>query len=89
MLELERDPEGAAAVVLAEVRGAAREDDVGSVVLGCAGMSAVAARLKAETPLPLIDSVVSAARLAAAEAEAPADAPEIFLAAEARAPAGT
>ncbi|MGY9050423.1 MAG: aspartate/glutamate racemase family protein, partial [Rhodobacterales bacterium] len=44
VLDLERDPDAAASRVLEEIADAAREDDVNSIVLGCAGMVDIPAR---------------------------------------------
>ena len=49
-----------------ELAAAAEEDGVSAVVLGCAGMAPLRARLQAGTGLHLIDGVASAARLGVA-----------------------
>ncbi|MFK8080214.1 MAG: aspartate/glutamate racemase family protein [Granulosicoccus sp.] len=44
-----------------EIGAAIREDNCGSIVLGCAGMAPLAARLSAHHGIPVIDGVVAAA----------------------------
>ena len=61
VLELERA--GGEARVEREARRALDEDGVGTIVLGCAGMAALAARLEARLGAPVIDGVVAAVRL--------------------------
>ncbi|TKI03314.1 aspartate/glutamate racemase family protein [Martelella alba] len=43
---------------------ARREDDIGAIVLGCAGMADLAAELTAELRIPVIDGVGAAVKLA-------------------------
>lgn len=66
VLALEEEPEAAAAKVAAEVRAALREDGSDAVLLGCAGMTDLAAALTAETGAPVIDGVAAAVKLAEA-----------------------
>ena len=63
VLELERPGGDAEARVEREARRALDEDGVGAIVLGCAGMAALAARLEARLGAPVIDGVVAAVRL--------------------------
>ena len=64
VLELEADPEGSAERVAAEIGRAAAEDGIDAVVLGCAGMADLAARMAARFGLPVIEGVSAAVRLA-------------------------
>lgn len=66
VLELEDETSGAVTKVSAEIARAKAEDGVGAVVLGCAGMADLAARLEAEHGLKVIDGVGAAAALASA-----------------------
>ncbi|SHE82566.1 allantoin racemase [Loktanella atrilutea] len=59
VLALETDPATAIPQVLAEARTALAEDDIRSVVLGCAGMVDVAAHAP-DFPVPLIDGLRAA-----------------------------
>ncbi len=68
VLQLEERPEVSAQRLHEEVEAAGRDDGVGAVLLGCAGMSAFAADLRRESPLAIVDPVEAAARLAAAAA---------------------
>ena len=65
VLELETNPEPAAARVLEEIARAQREDDIQSVVLGCAGMSHIPALAGPEITVRLIDGVSAAVRIGA------------------------
>lgn len=49
-----------------EIAAARRDDGAEAVILGCAGMSTLCARLTAETGMPVIDGVTAATRLAEA-----------------------
>jgi allantoin racemase len=60
------DHGGAGAAIAAECRRARDEDDIGAIVLGCAGMGSLAGDLTAELGLPVIDGVVAGVRLAEA-----------------------
>mgnify|MGYP003871231495 CR=1 FL=1 len=64
VLELERAGSGAEARVEAEIRTAIEEDGSTAIVLGCAGMADMAARLEARIGLPVIDGVTAATRVA-------------------------
>jgi allantoin racemase len=66
VLELEDEASGAVARVSAEIARAKAEDGVGAIVLGCAGMADLAARMEAEHGLKVIDGVGAAAAFAAA-----------------------
>ena len=66
VLELEDESSGAVARVSAEIARAKIEDGVGAVVLGCAGMADLAARMESEHGVKVIDGVGAAAALAAA-----------------------
>jgi allantoin racemase len=52
--------------VSAEIARAKAEDGVGAIVLGCAGMADLAAKMEAEHGLKVIDGVGAAAAFAAA-----------------------
>jgi allantoin racemase len=60
VLDLE-DP-GAAAAVTKECAAAVAEDGCDAIVLGCAGMADLAARVSAEIGVPVVDGVVAAVR---------------------------
>lgn len=62
VLELDADPEAAAAVILAEAQRAERDDDINAVILGCAGMVHVVETVRAALEIEVIDPVVAAAR---------------------------
>lgn len=64
VLELEKDPQGTAPIVIGEIKRAIAEDDVDSVVLGCAGMVGIPDLFRPPNGTYLIDGVISAARLA-------------------------
>ncbi len=66
VLDLEDASTGAHRRVSAEIARAKAEDGVGAVVLGCAGMADLAARMEAEHGLKVIDGVGAAAAFAAA-----------------------
>lgn len=66
VLELEDESTGAHLKVSAEIARAKAEDGVGAVVLGCAGMADLAARMEAEHGVKVIDGVAAAAAFAAA-----------------------
>lgn len=63
VLALEVDPENAAQQVKAEIRAAIREDNINSVVLGCAGMVHIAEDSD-DVAIKLIDGVSAAVRFA-------------------------
>jgi allantoin racemase len=56
----------ASAQISAEIERATREDRAEAIVLGCAGMTDLAARLTGQHGLPVIDGVTSAVKLAEA-----------------------
>ena len=64
VLALEAAGGDAEARVVAEIERALAEDDVGAVVLGCAGMADLAERLGRRVGVPVVDGVAAAARLA-------------------------
>lgn len=65
VLDLERDAEAASKKVIAEIRRAADEDDVGAIVAGCAGMVDIPRLAVGTIRVPVIDGVRAAASLAA------------------------
>lgn len=65
VLAIESDPEASAARIFDEIRAAQAEDNIQSVVLGCAGMSHLPALKPADITVRLIDGVSAATRLAA------------------------
>jgi len=64
VLDLETDPAGTADVVIGEINRAVAEDEVGTVVLGCAGMGHIPDYFCGTRNIRLIDGVKSAAQLA-------------------------
>lgn len=66
VLDLEDDSTGAHRRVSDEIARAKAEDGVGAIVLGCAGMADLAARMEAEHGLRVIDGVGAAAAFATA-----------------------
>lgn len=66
VLELEDEATGAHLKVSAEIARAKAEDGVGAIVLGCAGMADLAARMEAAHGLRVIDGVGAAAAFAMA-----------------------
>lgn len=64
VLDLEHDADCAYQQILAEARLAKEEDQIGAIVLGCAGMADLVKRLSAEIGLPVIDGVSAAVTLA-------------------------
>ncbi|MCR9176898.1 MAG: aspartate/glutamate racemase family protein [Alphaproteobacteria bacterium] len=66
VLALEEDSKAAAEKVRAEVLAAIEEDGAEAVLLGCAGMTDLAAALSAETGVPVIDGVAAAVKFAEA-----------------------
>lgn len=66
VLALESEPDTAVAQVLDEIKRAQDEDNIGCVVLGCAGMSHIPARAGPQITVRLIDGVVAAAHISAA-----------------------
>lgn len=74
VLDLETDPEGAAARITDEVARAVAEDGIDAVVLGCGGMVGLPRTLSARFGLPVIDGVTAAVHLAQSLASAEAGA---------------
>jgi allantoin racemase len=66
VLSLDDPASNACAQISAEIERAKREDAAEAIVLGCAGMADLAARLSAQHGLPVIDGVASAVKLAEA-----------------------
>lgn len=66
VLALEADPAHAHHLLRQEIMAAKTQDGAEAVILGCAGMSEMCARLSEETGLPVIDGVHAAVRLAGA-----------------------
>jgi allantoin racemase len=66
VLALDDPASNASALISAEIEQAKREDRAEAIVLGCAGMTDLAARLTEQHGLPVIDGVASAVKLAEA-----------------------
>jgi allantoin racemase len=66
VLALDDPASNASALISAEIERATTEDRAEAIVLGCAGMADLAARLTAQHGLPVIDGVASAVKLAEA-----------------------
>jgi allantoin racemase len=66
VLSLDDPPSNASALISAEIERAKLLDSAEAVVLGCAGMADLAARLTEQHGLPVIDGVASAVKLAEA-----------------------
>jgi allantoin racemase len=66
VLALDDPASNASAQISAEIERAKREDNAEVIVLGCAGMADLAARLSAQHGLPVVDGVASAVKLAEA-----------------------
>jgi allantoin racemase len=66
VLALDDPASNASAQIGAEIEHAKREDRAEAIVLGCAGMADLAARLTDKHGLPVIDGVASAVKLAEA-----------------------
>jgi allantoin racemase len=66
VLALDDPASDAFAQISAEIERAKREERAEAVVLGCAGMADLAARLSEQHGLPVIDGVASAVKLAEA-----------------------
>ena len=64
VLALDDPASGASVLISAEIECAKREDRAEAIVLGCAGMADLAARLAEQHGLPVIDGVASAVKLA-------------------------
>jgi allantoin racemase len=66
VLSLDDPASNASALIGAEIELAKREDRAEAIVLGCAGMADLAARLTEKHGLPVVDGVASAVKLAEA-----------------------
>src|SRR6267154_1853897 len=66
VLALDDPASNASALISAEIERSKREDGAEAIVLGCAGMADLAARLSEKHSLPVIDGVASAVKLAEA-----------------------
>jgi len=66
VLSLDDPASNASALISAEIELAKREDNAEVVVLGCAGMADLAARLSEQHGLPVVDGVASRIKLAEA-----------------------
>src|SRR3954469_5286306 len=64
VLSLHDPSSNASALISAEIESAMREDSAEVIVLGCAGMAELAARLSKKHGLPVVDGVASAVKLA-------------------------
>ena len=64
VLALEQDPATSESRLLHEIRAAREDDGAEAVLLGCAGMSDLCARLEARSGMPVIDGVSAAIKLA-------------------------
>ncbi len=64
VLALEDERSDACALIAAEIENAKSEDRAEAIVLGCAGMADLAARLTRQHGLPVIDGVAAAVTLA-------------------------
>jgi allantoin racemase len=66
VLDLDKPESNVRALLLRECRAALAHDDIGAIVLGCAGMADLARDLSAELGIPVIDGVAAAVRFAEA-----------------------
>ena len=64
VLELDNPASNASAQISAEIERAKTEDHAEAIVLGCAGMADLAARLTLKHSIPVVDGVASAVKLA-------------------------
>jgi allantoin racemase len=64
VLELDNPASNASAQISAEIERAKAEDHAEAIVLGCAGMADLAARLTLKHGIPVVDGVASAVKLA-------------------------
>lgn len=60
VLDLEHHSERAAASILAEAQTAIHQDGIDALVLGCAGMTRITAKLRSALAIPVVDPVVAA-----------------------------
>jgi allantoin racemase len=66
VLALDDPASNASALISAEIERAKQEDSTEAIVLGCAGMADLAARLTEKHGVPVVDGVASAVKLAEA-----------------------
>ena len=66
VLDLDKPEANVRGTLLGECRAALREDGIGAIVLGCAGMADLAHDLSSELGIPVIDGVAAAVRFAEA-----------------------
>ena len=66
VLELDNPASNASTQISAEIERAKHEDHAEVIVLGCAGMADLAARLTLKHSIPVVDGVASAVKLAEA-----------------------
>ncbi len=66
VLSLDDSASNASTLIAAEIERAKQEDRAEAIVLGCAGMTDLAARLTEQHGLPVVDGVASAVKLAEA-----------------------
>jgi allantoin racemase len=66
VLSVEANPERTAQLLAAEITRARREDQAEAIILGCAGMADLCARLTQETGVLVIDGVTAALRMSEA-----------------------
>ncbi|NPV21134.1 aspartate/glutamate racemase family protein [Bradyrhizobium aeschynomenes] len=66
VLDLDKPEANVRGTLLGECRAALREDGIGAIVLGCAGMADLAHDLSTELGIPVIDGVAAAVRFAEA-----------------------
>src|SRR5205823_7079548 len=65
-LEVDRDPKGAVAGIVAEARKAVELEHAEVICLGCAGMAGLEEAITSELGVPVVDGVAAAVRLAEA-----------------------
>jgi allantoin racemase len=65
-LEVDADPPGAIAAIVAQARAAVTDDHAEAICLGCAGMAGLEEAITTELGVPVIDGVGAAVRLAEA-----------------------
>ncbi len=66
VLDLDKPEANVRGILLDECRDALRQDGIGAIVLGCAGMADLAHDLSTELGIPVIDGVAAAVRFAEA-----------------------
>lgn len=62
--DIARDPQGAVAMLAEACRGCVARHGADSVILGGAGLAGLAPRIAADVPVPLIDGLAAAVRMA-------------------------